>query len=52
MRYNFRYYQNIDQEITVPAGFKPEQLSWRCTSSRKEIAPLSQTFLWKVESVP
>ena len=52
LRYSFRYYQNIDQEVLVPPGFKPEQLSVAVTSGHKEIAPLSQTFLWAVESVP
>ena len=51
-RYSFRYFQNIDQELVIPAGFKPEQLSVEVSSGHKEIAPLSQTFLWTVESVP
>jgi hypothetical protein len=52
VRYNFRYFQNIDQELLVPAGFKPEQLSVEVSSNKKDIAPVSQTFLWTVESVP
>jgi hypothetical protein len=52
LRYSFRYFQNIDQEVLVPPGFKPEQLSVAVSSSHKDIAPLSQTFLWTVESVP
>jgi hypothetical protein len=52
LRYSFRYFQNIDQEVLLPPGFKPEQLSVAVTSGHKEIAPLSQTFLWTVESVP
>ena len=52
LRYSFRYYENIDQEVLIPPGFKPEQLSVAVTSGHKEIAPLSQTFLWAVESVP
>jgi hypothetical protein len=51
LRYSFRYFQNIDQEVLIPADFKPEQLSVAVTSGKKDIAPLSQTFLWKVESV-
>jgi hypothetical protein len=52
VRYNFRYFQNIDQELLVPPGFKPEQLSVEVSSNKKDIAPVSQTFLWTVESVP
>jgi hypothetical protein len=52
LRYSFRYFQNIDQEVLVPTGFKPEQLSVAVSSGHKDIAPLSQTFLWTVESVP
>jgi hypothetical protein len=52
LRYTFRYLQNIDQEVLIPPGFKPEQLSVAVTSNKKDLAPLSQTFLWKVESEP
>jgi hypothetical protein len=52
LRYSFRYFQNFDQAILLPPGFKPEQLSVAVTSGHKEVAPLSQTFLWTVESVP
>jgi hypothetical protein len=52
MRYSFRYFQNIDQEVVLPAGFKPEQLSVEVSSGHKDVASLSQTFLWTVESVP
>ncbi|MBS0581450.1 MAG: hypothetical protein JSR36_19505 [Proteobacteria bacterium] len=52
VRYSFRYYQNIDQEVVLPPGFKPEQVSVEVSSGKKDIAPLSQTFLWTVESAP
>src|SRR5580698_6280518 len=44
--YSFRYYQNLDQEITIPAGVRPERLNIEVRSNRKGIAPLSQTFMW------
>jgi hypothetical protein len=50
LRYSFRYYQNLDQEITIPEGLRPERLSIEVRSSRKGIAPLSQTFLWNVDA--
>jgi hypothetical protein len=48
--YSFRYYQNLDQEITIPEGLRPERLSIEVRSSRKGIAPLSQTFMWNVDA--
>ena len=48
--YSFRYYQNLDQEITIPPGLRPERLSIEVRSNKKGIAPLSQTFLWNVDA--
>jgi hypothetical protein len=48
--FNFRYYQNVDQEITVPADFKPEHLSVEVRTTRKDVSPLAQTFLWGVDT--
>jgi hypothetical protein len=50
LRYSFRYYQNLDQEITLPDDLRPERLSIEVRSSRKGIAPLSQTFMWNVDA--
>jgi hypothetical protein len=52
LRYNFRYLQNFDQELAVPLAFKPGQLLVEVQSSRHDVAPLSQTFLWSVEASP
>jgi len=52
LRYDFRYLQNFDQELSVPLAFKPEQLVVELQSSRHDVAPLSQTFLWTVEASP
>jgi hypothetical protein len=52
LRYDFRYLQNFDQELSVPLAFKPEQLVVEVRSSRHDVAPLSQTFLWTVEASP
>jgi hypothetical protein len=52
LRYNFRYFQDFDQELTVPATFKPEQLVMELHASKKDVPPLSQSFLWTVESTP
>jgi hypothetical protein len=50
LRYNFRYLESFDQELTVPPSFKPERLNVEVSSGR--LAPLSQTFLWSVEASP
>jgi hypothetical protein len=52
LRYIFRYFQDYDQQLTVPADFKPEQLQIEVRSNKKDVAPLSQSFLWTVESPP
>jgi cell division protein FtsB len=48
--YSFRYYQNLDQEITIPPGLRPERVSIEVRSNKKGIASLSQTFLWNVDA--
>ena len=50
--FNFRFYQNFDQEIVIPAGFKPEHLAVEVHSSRKDVAPLVQSFMWSPEPAP
>jgi len=52
LRYDFRYFQDFDQELTLPSGFKPAHLVVEVHSSRRDVTPLSQTFLWSVEASP
>jgi hypothetical protein len=52
LRYNFRYFQDFDQPLTLPEGFKPAHLVVEVHSSRGDVTPLSQTFLWSVEGSP
>jgi hypothetical protein len=52
LRYSFRYLENFDQELSVPLAFKPDRVAVEVQSSHRELAPLSQTFLWTVESSP
>src|SRR5579872_1636963 len=47
--FNFRYFTNLDQEIHVPAGFKPEHVALELRSSRKDIPPTTQTFPWALD---
>lgn len=50
--YDFRYFQELDQAVVLPAGFKPEHLTVQVSSSRKDVAPLTQTFPWSAVDVP
>jgi hypothetical protein len=52
VHFNFRYLQAIEQELLVPAAFKPGQLQVEVRSVKKDVAPVSQSFLWTVESTP
>jgi hypothetical protein len=52
VRFGFRYFQDLAQDVSLPAGFKPDHLAVEVHSSRKDTAPLSQTFLWTVETPP
>jgi hypothetical protein len=52
LRYDFRYFQDFDQELTLPAGFKAAHLVVEVHSNRKDVTPLSQSFLWSVEVAP
>lgn len=49
LQFNFRYFENLDQEIELPAGFTPERLTVDVRASRKGVTPLTQSFLWKVD---
>jgi hypothetical protein len=50
VQFNFRYFQNVDQEVALPTGFKPEHVAVEVRSSHKDVAPASQTFLWSVDA--
>ena len=48
--FNFRYFQNFEQEIAIPAGFVPERLTIEVRSGKKGISPVTQTFPWAVDA--
>lgn len=50
--YDFRYYQDLEQTVTLPPGFRPEHLTVTVSSNRKDIAPLTQAFPWSAVVVP
>jgi hypothetical protein len=50
--YDFRYYEDLEQTVTLPQGFRPEHLTVQVSSTRKDIPPLTQTFSWSAVTVP
>jgi len=48
--FNFRYFQNFEQEIAIPAGFTPERLTVEVRSGKKGVSPTTQTFPWNVDA--
>ncbi|HEY7929230.1 MAG TPA: DUF6776 family protein [Steroidobacteraceae bacterium] len=47
--FNFRYYTDIEQPITLPVAFKPDSVTIEVRSARKGMAPYRQTFPWEVD---
>lgn len=50
--YDFRYFQDVEQTVTLPPGFRPEHLTVQVSSNRKDVPPLTQTFSWSAVVVP
>ena len=47
--FTFRYLENIEEEITMPPGMKPEQLLVEVRSNRRGAAPVQQSYVWNVD---
>jgi hypothetical protein len=47
--FNFRYYETIEQPITLPDGLKPDRVTIEVRPGRKGMAPYRRTFVWSVE---
>jgi chorismate mutase len=50
--YSFRYYEDLKQSVTLPAGFRPEHVTVEVRSGRKDVPPLTQTFPWSAVVAP
>jgi hypothetical protein len=48
--YSFRYFESMDPEIVIPAGFRPERLTVEVRSRRRGVEPVVQTIVWSVET--
>jgi hypothetical protein len=47
--FNFRYYETIEQPITLPDGLKPDRVTIEVRPGRKGVAPYRRTFVWSAE---
>jgi hypothetical protein len=47
--FTFRFLENIEEEITLPPGMKPEQLLVEVRSNRRGAAPVQQSYVWSVD---
>jgi len=50
LRFNYRYLQTFEQELAIPADFKPERSTLEVRVARKGVEPVRQTFLWSLEN--
>lgn len=50
--YSFRYYQDLQQTVTLPQGFRPEHVTVEVRSGRKDVPPHTQTFPWSAVAAP
>ncbi len=48
--FNFRYFENLDQDVALPPGFQPEKVAVEVRSNRKDVAPATQSFPWSVDA--
>jgi hypothetical protein len=49
--FSFRYFQTVEQTVTLPEGFDPYEVDVRLQSSKLN-TPLQQVFPWKVTGQP
>lgn len=45
--FSFRYFQDFDRELVLPAGFAPERINIEVISKTKSIANVKQSFAWQ-----
>jgi len=51
LSFDFRYYDDIEQQITLPVAFKPDSVTIEVRPARKDMAPYRQTFMWEVDPI-
>lgn len=50
LAFNFRYLQQLECEVELPAGFVPERVTVELRPARRGAEPLRQTFRWSPEA--
>ena len=50
LKFNYRYTETLEQDITLPPGFTPARTTIELLPARKGANPIRQTFLWAVEA--
>lgn len=48
--FSFRYFQTLEQSVTLPAGFEPYEADVRLQSNKLRGGPVRQAFPWKVQA--
>ncbi len=46
--FSLRYFQTLEQLVTLPEGFEPHETGVRLQSSKLRGGPIEQSFSWKV----
>lgn len=46
--FQFRYFQNLEQDVVLPEGFEPRAVNVEVRSSR--LAPMRESYSWKVQA--
>ncbi len=48
--FSFRYYQELEVDLKLPAGFEPSRVQVEAQLSGSEVPPIRQPFTWVVEN--
>jgi hypothetical protein len=48
--FSFRYFQTLEQSVTLPEGFEPYEADVRLQSNKLRGGPVQQAFPWKVQA--
>jgi hypothetical protein len=46
--FQFRYFQNLEQKITLPEGFEPKAVNVEVRSAK--LAPVRESYPWQVQA--
>ena len=49
LTYRFLYFENLEVEIALPAGFRPERVLVEVRPAERGAAPVTRTLLWAID---